>query len=262
MLMRMKIHAQLRIFLMFAGFLGGLALVMIVQRDLGSLAFVAAGLIFPFAGAFGLPLAFTSAVKAACPKCGGEAVAGWRTPANYLCRNCQSATIVAVELIGDEATMRAQAAVMEKEEPSRRRRFLGIFLLLGAVAFGIGVFLAIDSFSLVLKGVSTPAQVTNVTSTEGRDSDGNRVTNFRARIQYQAGGRVHALERNWSESPNSRCFAGCYSAGERLKVIYLAEDPSVAKVHSIVDLYLTPGLPLSVGLLFMIFAVAMLRNKS
>lgn len=259
--MSVKTHAQIRIALLFTGFFGGAILHTMLFSSIGGLAMLS----FPiclFGGAYLLPHAFSRAVAAACPKCGGEASAGIRSSIVYVCRTCQAETNGAMALMGGEAAIRDEAALAAKEEPSRTRRFVLVFLLLGVVAAGIGVYLAVDSFRLVRDGVSTDAQVTNVTSTEGRDKDGNRVTNFTAHIQYQAGGRSHVLERGWSESPNSRCFAGCYRKGEKLKVIYLAEEPSVAKIHSIVDLYLTPALPLVIGLAFVAFASVMLLRKS
>jgi hypothetical protein len=62
--------------------------------------------------------------------------------------------------------------------------------------------------------------------------------------------------------PKSSCAAGCYQKGERLKVVYLPADPATAKVHSAFDLYFSPGLPLFVGLTFIIVAGVMLRRKS
>ncbi len=259
--MQMKTHVQLRIFLMFAGFFGGGILNSMFWKDQGILA-MPAFFIFLFGGAYLLPLTFSSAVAAACPKCGREAYAGARRPLFYACRNCQVETNAGMALMGGEAAMREQIAVMEKEGPSRDRRFPGIFLLLGVIAFGFGVFLAIDSVRLVRDGVTVDAQVTKVTATEGRDKDGNRVTNYTAHIQYWVGERPQTLRHGWSEGVNSTCVVGCYGQGARLKVIYLPADPATAKINSIADLYLFPGLPLLVGLSFIIVAGAMLRRKS
>jgi hypothetical protein len=259
--MSMKTHVHLRIGLFLAGFLGGGILFMAFSGRLGELA-MPAFFIFPFGGAYLLPLAFSSAVAAACPKCGGDAYAGALRPLFYACRKCQEETDLAMALMGGEAAFRERIAEAEKEEPSRTRQFVAVFLLMGVVAAGIGVFLAIDTVRLVREGVSVDAQVMKVTATEGRDKDGNRETRYTAHIQYKVGETLRSLQSSWSEGSNSHCVVGCYGQGERLKVIYLPADPATARIHSVADLYLFPALPLSVGLIFIAFAVVSLRKKS
>ena len=255
-----KTHVLVSIALMFAGFFGGAIAHMSFVRHLqgpGMLLFF----ILPLGGAILLPLAFGGLVAAACPKCGGPARAAPRSPFLYLCGGCGTQSNAAVELMGGGAALREQMRAAGKERPARGRRLLWIFLAVGTVAMGFGAWLSVDSVRLVRDGVSVTAQVMKVTMSEGRDKDGNRELRYTAQIQYKVGATPMILERNWSQSPNSRCFAGCYDQGEMLKIRYLPEDPATARVDSIGDLYLRPGIPFLVGLVFVAFALLMLRRK-
>jgi hypothetical protein len=258
--MRIKAHVLIRIGLMFAGFFGGAIAHMIFfshAGGIGSLLFF----ILPLAGAVLLPQAFASMVPSTCPKCGAAAATSVGSPFVYVCGGCGTQSNAAVELMGGGAALREQMRAAEKERPARGRRLLWIFLAVGTVAMGFGAWLSVDSVRLVRDGVSVTAQVMKVTMSEGRDKDGNRELRYTAQIQYKVGATPMILERNWTQSPNSRCFAGCYDQGEMLKIRYLPEDPATARVDSIGDLYLRPGIPLLVGLVFVAFALLMLRRK-
>jgi Protein of unknown function (DUF3592) len=261
--MGLKTHLQLRIALMFVGFFGGGGAILylwLAASGARGLLWQLLFFVLPFGGAYLLPLAFSRLFPAACPKCGGPAQAGTRNLALYVCGDCRTESNALMALMGGETAIRERIAVGGTEGPSRMRKFLRVFLIAGIAAMGFGAWLSVDSVRLVRNGVSVSAQVMKVTMSEGRDKDGNLELRYTAQIQYKVGATPMILERSWTQSPNSRCFSGCYDQGALLKVRYLPTDPGTAKVDSIGDLYLTPGMPFLIGLVFVAFSLLMRRR--
>lgn len=242
-----------------AGFLAGAVLHIWLFRSHNV---EAGGFLFflmPIAGAYLAPLAFAWIVPAACPRCGQvSAVAGARQLHIYQCRSCGASSNALLEMTAE--MLEAQSDPVK--QATTEGRALWIFLLLGVVAVGLGAWFAVDSVRLVREGVSVQGQVMRVRMTgEDRDSEGNTRLNYTAEIQYKAGATIRTLHKNWSLKPGSTCFAGCYDQGAMLKVIYLPSDPGTARVDSFGDLYMLPGIPMLVGLLFIAFGVLMLRRR-
>jgi len=123
-----------------------------------------------------------------------------------------------------------------------------------ALPFGFVASLATPAH-LVLKGTSADGVVTNVVDGD----EGSTAT-----IQFQAGTRAVTIERSVRHSSrgdsfSSRCI-GCYDKGERVRVLYLPDDPQNARVAKFMDLWAWPTAFLVLGIMF--FVAWRLRTRT
>lgn len=131
---------------------------------------------------------------------------------------------------------------------------IGVLCLLGAVA------LLANPVRLLMHGKNADGVVTRIIETTSLDEKGRTVIRSTAIILFKAGDRDRTIERSTSRSMGSTCFAGCYSKGERLAMVYLEDDPEVVEVNSFVGFF---GGPLTLGLVggFAIFLWRLWRSE-
>jgi len=105
----------------------------------------------------------------------------------------------------------------------------------------------VTPIQLVLKGTSADGVVTDVDEGE----EGSTAT-----IQLQAGTRIVTIERRLGHSSSgdifsSRCI-GCYDKGERVRLLYLPDDPRDARVAKFMDLWAWPTALLILAIMFFV----------
>jgi len=127
-----------------------------------------------------------------------------------------------------------------QENPQTIPLGIGVLCLLGAVA------LLANPVRLLMHGKNADGVVTAVVESTSRDETGKTTIRSTATIRFKAGDRNMEIQRSTSRESGSTCIAGCYSKGERLKMLYLADDPEIAEVKSFVGLF---GGPLVLGLI-------------
>jgi len=162
-------------------------------------------------------------------------------------------TLIAVGLCGLYGAVLAVNAVMRASlgrEPrievpffGRIRRWAGsnihqLALALSALALAAMLALAAKPVRLLYEGTSAEAVVTSLVETRLRVSahEEERIRST-ATIRFQAGDRTVEIERSTSRKPGETCLAGCFRKGERLTVLYFADDPQAAEVHSPLGLF-------------------------
>jgi hypothetical protein len=264
MALRLASHLRARVAAAFLGFFAGFAVfALLVFRNPHSTFGLNALLFFGLllGGAYLGQLAFSRFVPAACPACGSSqaiATASLSNPVAYVCRACGAERSAAHALHAEQLESVHIDAVRQAKTDARLAWML---VAVGAGCLGIGIWLAQDAIGLLRDGVSTPATVLRVTNEATRDKDGDSQTTYTAVIQYHAGKVPLTFERSWSVPSGGRCLSPCYAAGESLQVIYLPADPNRAKVHSLTDLFMAPGIFGAVGLVFTVFGAVMVRQR-
>lgn len=132
----------------------------------------------------------------------------------------------------------------------------------GVLCLLVAVVLLVNPVRLVMRGKSADGVVTDVVKHTVRDAKGNESVRSTATIHFKAGDRNMAIQRSWSQDSGgiSFCFAGCYSKGERLKMLYLVDDPEIAEIGSFWGLF---GISLILGLIgaMGIFAWRLMRSE-
>lgn len=128
-------------------------------------------------------------------------------------------------------------------------------------AFGVGIAcllataaLLVQPVRLLMRGAGADGIVTSVVETTYDDADHKTRISSTATIRFRAGDRDMTIQRSTSREFGSTCIAGCFHKGERLKILYLAEDPNVAEVRSFPGLFGAPFVPGVVAALAFLFA--------
>jgi hypothetical protein len=133
---------------------------------------------------------------------------------------------------------------------------IGVLCMAGAVA------LMANPYRLLMHGKDADGVVTTVVESTFEDTDHKTRIRSTATIRFEADGRVMAIQRSSTRDLGSTCVAGCYSKGEKLKILYLAEDPQGAKVHSFVGLFSGPLTAGFVGALAFVFWWVIRANRT
>ena len=109
---------------------------------------------------------------------------------------------------------------------------LSVLSLVAMLAF------AAKPIRLLHEGTSAEAVVISLVELRQRDSahEEERIRST-ATIRFQAGDRSVEIERSTRRKLGESCFAGCFRKGERLTILYFADDPQAAEVHSLLGLF-------------------------
>jgi hypothetical protein len=123
-----------------------------------------------------------------------------------------------------------------------------VLCLLGTVA------LLADPVRLLAQGKRADGIVAAVVESAYRDRE-TREDHIRstATIRFEADGKIIEFERATSRRFGSTCIAGCYARGERMTVLYLAHDPSGARIGSFLGLFGTALFPGIAGIIALMF---------
>jgi hypothetical protein len=116
-----------------------------------------------------------------------------------------------------------------------------IFAALGTIFAATALAIAVSSWSFASGAVRT----------EGTVSSGGR----RAVVRYEVDGRVYQVKSSISFSPPA------YSVGEKVQVLYLPDNPAVARIDSFVDRWLFPVIFGAPGALFATIGYGMLLAR-
>lgn len=131
---------------------------------------------------------------------------------------------------------------------------IGVLCLLGTIA------LLVDPVRLLMHGTSADGVVTTVVKSRYEDTDHKTRIRSTATIRFSAGERIMEIQYSTIREPGTWCIGGCYEKGDRLKVLYLAEDPAGAKVRSFPGLFSGPLMAgITGGLAFLFWWV--MRSK-
>ena len=111
-------------------------------------------------------------------------------------------------------------------------------LALGVLSLAAMLALTAKPVRLLNEGTSAEAVVMSLVESRQRNSarEEERIRST-ATIRFQAGDRAVEIKRSTSRKPGDSCITGCFRKGERLMVLYFADDPQAAEVHSLLGLF-------------------------
>jgi hypothetical protein len=133
-----------------------------------------------------------------------------------------------------------------------RERPETVLFVVGATCALVAAALLVKPARLLAEGEWAEGEVVSLAEAPRYDSSAKRnVTWVTATIRFAGRGRVMHLSRSWDRD-GSLCIAGCYSRGERLKILYDPRDPEVAEVGTLFGLF---GPTVIVGLVGCVFLV-------
>lgn len=127
-----------------------------------------------------------------------------------------------------------------------------ILTILGVLLLGYGGFEALESYQASTSWETAEARITHLEQVRGR----------RGRVSYKPHFSFQAASGGSYHGSGSAIFSGrSYSRGERVQVRYPADAPEKAKLDSVMEMWLFPGILLGIGVFLIAAGALALRRK-
>jgi len=121
-----------------------------------------------------------------------------------------------------------------------------LYLLLGFIAFIVGVFVTTNTIKFTQQAINTKGKVSSLVVVD---------TKIYPEITFS-----NSSNETHKFISNSGCKPACYKKDETVNVLYLPSQPNQAQINSFVSLWLPTLLTCGIGLIFIVFSLLQIKR--